>query len=183
MTEVKNPWSTRESRVVYDNPWIRVTENLVTQPAGGPGVYGVVHMKNVATGVVALDEEDHTWLVGQWRYTLDRYSWEIPEGGAAPGEDPLVAAQRELREETGLEAAIWTHIQTLHTSNSVTDETGHIYLARDLRVAGPPRPEDTEDLAVRRLPFSEAVAMVERGEITDAVSVAGILRVAAMKCG
>lgn len=180
MTE-QNPWKTRESRVMYDNPWIRVTENLVTNPSGGMGIYGVVHMKNVATGVVPLDGEDHTWLVGQWRYTLGRYSWEIPEGGAAPGEDPLVAAQRELREETGLEAEIWTHIQTLHTSNSVTDETGHIYLARGLRAAGAPCPGDTEDLTVRRLPFAGALAMVESGEITDAVSVAGILRVAGMK--
>ena len=179
MTE-GNPWRTRDARVMYDNPWIRVTEHLVTNPAGGDGIYGVVHMKNIATGVVVLDGEGHTWLVGQWRYTLNTPSWEIPEGGGDPREDPLLAAQRELLEETGLQAGEWTHIQTLHTSNSVTDEVAHIYLARKIRRVAEPCPEDTEDLRVRRLPFAEALAMVESGEITDAVSVAGLLRVARM---
>jgi 8-oxo-dGTP pyrophosphatase MutT (NUDIX family) len=173
----ENSWRTHESRVMYDNPWIRVTEHRVTQPAGTPGIYGVVSMKNVATGIVVLDEDGYTWLVGQWRYTLGAYSWEIPEGGAG-GEDPLTAAKRELLEETGLEAESWEPLMTLHTSNSVTDEVAKLFVARGIRQVAEPRPEDSEDICAWRLPLSEAVAMVERGEITDAVSVAGLLRVA-----
>lgn len=177
MSDEGNPWRTHEARTVYDNPWIRVTEYRVTRPAGGAGIYGVVHMKHVATGVVALEENGQVWLVGQWRYTLGAYSWEIPEGGAAPGEDPLVAAKRELLEETGMEAETWTPLQTLHTSNCVTDEVAHIYLARGLRRVGDPRPDPTEVLRVRCVPLTEALRMVRVGEITDAVSVAGLLRV------
>lgn len=176
-----NPWRTHESRVMYDNPWIRITESRVTTPAGTPGIYGVVHMKNIGTGVVVLDEEDHTWLVGQWRYTLNRYSWEIPEGGGDPNVDPLTSIQRELLEETGLEATYWEPLQTIHTSNSVTDEVAHIFLARGIHQVSEPAHEDTEDIRIWRLPFEEAVAMVERGEITDSMAVAGLLRLAWMR--
>lgn len=172
----RSPWVTHESRVMYDNPWIRVIEHRVTQPAGSPGLYGEVHMKHIATGVVVLDEEGFTWLVGQWRYTLDAWSWEIPEGGAPEGESPLAAAKRELLEETGLEAEEWSPLQIVHTSNCVTDEIAHIFLARGVRQVAEPDPEPTEDLRVMRLPFREAIEMIERGEITDAVSVAGLLR-------
>lgn len=174
---MKNPWVTYESRVVYDNPWIQVTQHQVRQPSGTPGIYGEVHMKNVATGVVVMDG-DYTWLVGQWRYTLNAYSWEIPEGGAPMGEAPLAAAQRELLEETGLVAEVWEHLLTVHTSNSVTDELGEIYVAREVRKVAEPSPEPSEDLQVKRLLFSEALAMVDRGEITDAISVAGLLKAA-----
>lgn len=180
MTTERSPWQVHEARVVYDNPWIQVREDRVTTPAGTPGRYGVVHMKHLALGVVVLDDEMNTWLVGQWRHTLNAYSWEIPEGGGAAHEDPLAAIQRELREETGLEADEWSFLMDLHTSNSVTDEAAKLYLARKIRTAGAPSPEDTEELRVRRLPFAEALAMVERGDITDAISVAGILRVARM---
>ncbi len=172
---MKNPWITHEGRVMYDNPWIRVTQYQVTQPRGTPGIYGEVHMKHLATGVVVLDG-DHTWLVGQWRYTLHAYSWEIPEGGAARGEDPLVAAKRELLEETGLEAAEWESLMTIHTSNSVTDEVGNIFLARQIKKVADPMPEPSEELQVKRILFSEALRMIDRGEITDAVSVAGLLQ-------
>jgi len=178
MTPDVSPWKTRDSRVVYDNPWIRVREDQVSTPAGTPGRYGVVSMKYLALGVVVLDEELHTWLVGQWRYTLNAWSWEIPEGGGAAHEDPLRAIQRELREETGLEADDWRMLMEVHTSNSVTDEAAKLYLARKPRLVGAPTPEDTEELRVRRIPFAEAVGMVDRGEITDALSVAGLLRVA-----
>ncbi len=179
----ENSWRTHESRVTYDNRWIQVTEHRVTTPAGTPGIYGVVHMKNLGTGVVVLDDEDHTVLVGQWRYTLNQYSWEIPEGGGDPNVDPLVSVQRELREETGLEAGHWEKILVMHTSNSVTDEVAHIYLARDIRQVAEPEHEDTEDIRVWRLPFEEAVAMVDRGEITDSMAVAGLLKVARMRRG
>lgn len=169
----QDPWITHESRVMYDNPWIRVTENRVTHPSGDPGIYGVVDLKHVATGVVVWDE-GFTWLVGQWRYPLGAYSWEIPEGGAALDEDPLRAAKRELREETGLEAAEWMPLASVHLSNSVTSERGELYLARGIRSVGAPQPEASEELQVKRIRFEEALAMVDRGEITDAMSVTGL---------
>jgi ADP-ribose pyrophosphatase len=175
-TNPPNPWKTLSSALQYENAWIRVTEHQVLNPSAKPGIYGTVHFKHLATGVVALDDELHTWLVGQWRYSLDRYSWEIPEGGGPLDVDPLVTAKRELLEETGIEAADWKKVLEVHLSNSVTDEIGHIYLARGLSFTDS-RPEETEDIAVRRLPFAEAYAMALDGRITDVMSVAAILRV------
>lgn len=175
----RNPWTTLSSNVEYENPWIRITEHQVLNPSGGEGIYGVVHFKNRATGVVPLDEEGNTWLVGQYRYALDQYSWEIPEGGGALDTDPLTAAKRELQEETGLTAAYWEEILTIHLSNSVCDEIGYLYLARDLKL-GEASPEEVEDLVIRKLPFAEALQMVLRSEITDAMSVAAILRIQGM---
>lgn len=171
----QNPWTTHSSDVHYDNPWIRVTEHQVTHPNGDPGIYGVVHMKNTATGVVAVDGDGCTWLVGQYRYPLNAYSWEIPEGGAPEGSSPLDGAKRELLEETGLEADSWTHLQTAHLSNSVTDEVAEIYLATGVRCVATPAPEASEELTLKRLPLREAVDMVGSGEITDAVSILGLL--------
>lgn len=177
---MKSPWTTRSIEEVYDNPWIKLTHREVITPGGSEGVYGVVHFKNQAIGIVPLDEEGNTWLVGQYRYTLGRYSWEIPEGGCPIGaESPLESARRELLEETGLQAASWQHIMDFHTSNSVTDEAGAIFLARGL-AQGQPSPEDTEDLRVRKLPFAEALQMACTGEITDLMSIAGLLRVKAL---
>ncbi len=170
-----NPWRTLESRIVYDNPWIRVREDDVIRPDGQPGIYGVVHYKNAAIGVLPIDDEGHTWLVGQYRYTLNAYSWEIPEGGGAEGEDSLEAAKRELREETGLEARVWRTLGVTHLSNSVSDERGIIFLATDL-IQGEAEPEGTEKLELRRVKFDEALRMVLEGEITDSMSVVAILR-------
>lgn len=171
-----NPWKTLSSKITYENPWIRVEHRDVLNPSGGAGIYGVVHFKNTAIGIVPLDDEGFTWLIGQYRYTLERYSWEIPEGGGKIGTDPLESAQRELLEETGITAKRWTPLLEMHTSNSVTDEYGVAYVAQDLEF-GKAQPEDTEDLMVRRLPFAEAVEMVLRGEITDALSMIAILKV------
>ncbi len=173
---MENPWKTLSIKPVYDNPWISVTHREVTNPSGKPGIYGLVHFKNLAIGVVPLDNEGNVWLVGQFRYPLGRYSWEIPEGGCPLGQDPLEAGKRELREETGIIAGHWEKLLDLHLSNSVTDETGVVYLARNLTF-GKADPEDTEDLAIKRLPLSEAVDMVNRGEITDVITVAALLRV------
>lgn len=175
-----NPWTTLSTRVAYENPWIRVEHHDVLNPAGKKGIYGLVRFQNLAVGVVPVDEEGYTWLVGQYRYALNRYSWEIPEGGCPVGTDPLDTARRELAEETGLRADNWTRLLDFHLSNSVTDEFGVAYLATGLTL-GPAAPEETEELALRRLPLSEAIAMVLNGEITDAVSVMALQRVALLK--
>lgn len=175
-----NPWQILNTREVYDNPWIRVREDQVINPSGGKGIYGVVSFKNIAIGIIPIDTQGNTWLVGQYRYTLGEYSWEIPMGGGKIGVPVLESAQRELKEETGISAARWTNVMKLHTSNSVTDEVGFVFLAEDLTY-GETEFEETEQLAIKKLPFAEAIAMVMRGEITDGISVAGLLKVAALK--
>ena len=172
-----NPWRTLRSSLRYDNSWISVTHFDVLTPSGNEGIYGVVHFKNRAIGVLALEDDGTTYLVGQYRYALQSYSWEIPEGGGPQIEDPLEAAKRELLEETGLQARQWRQILRMHLSNSVTDEESIVYLATDLE-QGLASPEETEQLELRRLPFSEVLAMVQRGEITDSITVAAVLYVA-----
>ena len=169
-------------RIAYENPWITVWHDDVTRPDGSPGIYGVVHLAHLAAGVVALDAEDRVALVGQHRYTLDAYSWEIPEGGVPDGEDPLTGARRELREETGVEAATWRELVRVDLSNSITDERAVLYLATDL-THGEADPDPTEDLEVRWVPFDEAVAMTMDGRITDVMSVVAIGRVALERAG
>lgn len=178
MPETKNPWKTLSVTDVYDNPWIRVTDHNVINPSGNPGIYGKVHFKNLACGIIPLDADGNTWIVGQYRYTLDHYSWEIPMGGVPVGTDPLVGAQRELKEETGLTAARWRRILNVHLSNSITDEAGIVYVAEDL-TPGEPEFGETEQIEIKQLPFDDVVRMVHDGEITDALSVVGILRLAA----
>lgn len=172
-----NPWKKRHGRTVYDNPWLRIEEDEVVNPGGGISHYGKVHFKNLAIGIIPLDEDDHTWLVGQYRYVPDCYSWEIPMGGGPLDIDPLASAQRELKEETGLSATDWQQLIQLHTSNSVTDERAIVYVARGL-TQGETAFEETEDIQIVRLPLREAIQRVKEGEITDAVSVAGLLRLA-----
>ncbi len=170
--ETRNPWQIIASEQVYDNPWITVREDRVIRPDGEPGIYGVVHFKNVAVGVLAV-EEDHIYLVGQYRYPLEKYSWEIPEGGCPEGEEPLRAARRELREETGLEATRWRMLGEAYLSNSVADEYAVWFLATGL-VPGERRPEGTERIDVRRVPLCKALDMALNGEITDALSLLAI---------
>jgi 8-oxo-dGTP pyrophosphatase MutT (NUDIX family) len=172
--ETKNPWRTRSTRRVYDNDWISVREDEVTRPDGESGIYGVVHYKNTAVGVLAV-EGDSVYLVGQYRYVLDQYSWEIPEGGCPEGEDILRAAQRELEEETGLRAAKWELMGRAHLSNSVSDELAVWFLATGL-TQGEHHPEGTEQINVRRVPFKEVLRMALDGEITDALSLLAIMQ-------
>jgi 8-oxo-dGTP pyrophosphatase MutT (NUDIX family) len=175
LDETHNPWQTLSSELKYQNPWIRVREDQVRNPQGGAGIYGVVSMKNKAIGIVPLDSEGNTWLVGQYRYTLNEYCWEIPMGGGPVELDVLESARRELREETGLLAARWTRIARLHTSNSVTDEEGFVFLAEGL-TQGDSEPEETEDLRLWKLPLAQAIELVMSDRITDAISVAGLLK-------
>ncbi len=170
-------WQRHSSRVVYENDWIVVREDDVTNPGGGKNRYGHVQFKNIAVAILPVDTEDNTYLVGQTRYTLGAYSWELPMGGAAQGEEPLETARRELREETGLVAQHFTEFMRLHLSNSITNEFGIVFVARDL-VAGETQHDETEDITVRRLPVGEALDLVLRGDITDALTVAALLRYA-----
>ncbi|WKK83787.1 NUDIX hydrolase [Marivirga arenosa] len=173
-----NPWKLVKSTLKYDNPWIKVEEHDVINPSGKEGIYGKVHFKNIAVGVIPIDENDNTYLVGQYRYPLDQYSWEIPEGGCPENEDVLEAAKRELKEETGLSANDWNEFMKIHTSNSVSDERGVVYLAKGL-TQGEVQFEETEDIKIKKLPLSEAFKMVLDGEITDSISMASLLK---LKC-
>lgn len=174
-----NPWKLQKSKRIYDNPWISVEEDEVINPGGGISHYGKVLFKNYAIGIVPLDEELNTWLVGQWRYTLNEYSWEIPMGGGPKETSRLESAKRELKEETGLSAQKWTEFVKMHTSNSVTDEVGFAYLAEGL-TQGETAFEETEDLKIWKLPFAEAHQMVLDGKITDSLSMVAILKLARM---
>ena len=174
--KLRNPWKTLGGELKYENNWIAVTEYQVINPSGNQGIYGKVHFKNIAVGVIPLDEDMNTWLVGQYRYTLDEYSWEMPEGGCPIGaETVLDTAKRELLEETGLIAAEWTELMKLHTSNSVTDEVGYAFVARSL-IQAEADPEETEDLSLWKLPFEEALQMVLDGKITDAFTCMAFLK-------
>lgn len=176
----KNPWTTLSTRPIYENAWISIREDQVINPKGGRGIYGVVSFKNIAIGIIPIDSEGNTYLIGQYRYTLNEYSWEIPMGGGKIDIDILESAQRELKEETGFTALKWTEIMKLHTSNSVTDEVAYVFLAEEL-VAGETQFEETEDLQIKKLPLEEAINMAMCGQITDAISVAGLLKVAMIR--
>jgi ADP-ribose diphosphatase len=179
MDETKNPWNVVSRAMVYENEWIRVDHHEVLGPSGGPGVYGTVHFKNQAIGVVPIDENGNVILVGQYRFPLQAYSWEIPEGGGSHSVAALESAQRELREECGLAARRWTEFLGMDLSNSVSDERSTVFLAWELFEA-PAQPDETEKLQIARVPFWQAIDRIKRSEIRDAISVAALLRVALM---
>ena len=179
MSDPENPWKTLTSETVYESPWIGVSKHEVLTPTGTPGTYSVVHFKNLAIGVLPLDENFNTWIVGQYRYPIDQYTWEIPEGGGKLNVDPLESAKRELLEETGITAKKWTRVQEMHLSNSATDEFCVLYLAQDLSFSEA-SPDETEKIEVRKLPFDELYQMVVDGKITDSLSVTVVLKVKLM---
>jgi len=174
--EELNSWKTLTSQLVYESAWIAVNKHETINPAGNPAIYSVVSFKNLAIGIIPLSEDGFTWLVGQWRYPLNAYSWEIPEGGGPLGEAPVETAKRELKEETGIIARNFEEIMQLHLSNSATDEHAFVFLATGLSFEEA-EPEDTEDLQVKKIHINEVFEMVLRGEITDAISVAAIFKV------
>ncbi len=171
----ENPWKTTKSEVKYDNAWIKVTENTTINADNDDGIYGVVHYKNIALGIIPLDEDYNTWLIGQYRYPLNQYSWEICEGGGIRNEDNLESAKRELHEELGIKADNWQELLKMHLSNSVSDEEGIIYIAKGLSYFNP-EPESGEVLELKKIPFNEVYEMVMNGDITDSLTVAGILK-------
>ena len=170
-----NPWKLKSKKTVYNNPWIEVSEHQVITPNGSDGIYGVVHFKNFAIGILPVDDQKNIWLIGQYRYPLKMHTWEIPEGGGPIHVDPLESAKRELLEEAGLIAAHWELIQTMHISNSCTDEFAYIYLCRGLTETTP-NPDEDEILQIRKIPFDDAYAMLESGEITDSLTVVALLK-------
>ena len=171
-----NPWKIIDKDEVYDNNWISVNHINVINPGGGKGIYGKVHFKNMAIGIVVLDDELNTYLVGQYRFPIDQYSWEIPEGGCPEHENPLVAAKRELMEETGLKANKWNVLGTSYLSNSVSDENSIFYLASGL-THHQSNPEETEQLSLKKLPLREVMEMIDEGEILDALSIIALQKV------
>ena len=175
--EHRNPWVRKSTENIYENPWIKVVEDQVVRPNKSEGIYGHVHFKNKAIGILPIDQELNTWLVGQYRYTLDEYSWEIPMGGVPLTEDTLDGAKRELREETGLVAEKWTKLLRIHTSNSVTDEYGYVFIAEEL-TQGEVDWDETEELKIKKIPLTDAFQMVMENKITDSLSIAGILKAA-----
>ena len=171
-----NPWKTHQSEKVYESPWISVTKHDVTNPGGHPGTYSVVHFKNLAIGILPLDKDGNTWLIGQYRYPMEEYTWEIPEGGGKKDIPPLESAKRELKEETGITAKKWTLIQEMHLSNSATDEYCYLYLAEDIEI-GEAEPEEDEDLRLIKIPFEQAYQLVCEGKLKDSLTVTAILKV------
>lgn len=177
--EERGPWKTLSVEERYSTPWIAVSHHEVIDPSGTPGIYGVIHFKNLAVGIVALDEELNTWIVGQYRYPLGTYGWEIPEGGGRRDLPALESAKRELREEVGIEARRWTEILKMDLSNSASDEVAILFVAQELSFFEP-EPDHNEELAMRKLPFDELYAMVQRGEVRDSLTVAAVMRVKLM---
>jgi 8-oxo-dGTP pyrophosphatase MutT (NUDIX family) len=175
MESEKNPWITTKSLDVYESAWIKVVKHDVINPAGNPGIYSVVNFKNLAIGILPIDNEGFTWLVGQWRYPIEEYSWEIPEGGGDLNLEPVISAKRELKEETGIVANDFTELMRLHLSNSATNELAIIFIAKNL-VFEEAEPEESEVLQVKKIHLSEAYEWVMSGKITDAITVAAILK-------
>ena len=171
----ENPWQIVSEKLAYDNPWIKVTEYQVINPSGNPGIYGKVHFKGIAIGVLPLDEHLNSYLVGQFRFATNQYCWELPEGGGPLDVDPIESGKRELLEETGLKADHWSELLRMYLSNSVSDELCIVFVARGLHQFEA-EPEDTEQLVVKKLPFEEVYQMVANGLITDSVTVAAVLK-------
>lgn len=175
LPDENNPWKVIHTEKKLETPWVTVKLHQVINPAGNPGIYGVTEFKNLAIGILPIDEKGNTYIVGQYRFPLNSYTWEIPEGGGPINQDPLESAKRELKEETGIEAQDWQLIQSLQLSNSATDEIAYVFLARELSY-GESDPEENEKLTIRKIPFEELYQRVRSAEITDSLTVAAVLK-------
>jgi 8-oxo-dGTP pyrophosphatase MutT (NUDIX family) len=171
----ENPWQIINKQVAYDNAWITVTHHEVKHTSGKEGIYGIVHFKKLALGVLVLDEKNNTWIVGQYRLPLNQYTWEIPEGGGDIDVDPLISIKRELLEETGIVAQDWIHIQSMQLSNSASDEIAHLYVAKNLTYQKA-NPDEDETLQQQMISFDELYNWVCEGKVTDALTVAAVLK-------
>ncbi|MEO1039232.1 MAG: NUDIX hydrolase [Pseudomonadota bacterium] len=169
--ERRGPWTIRATRIAYENPWMQVIEHDVLRPNGEPGLYGVMHPKQLAIGVLPVFANGDVPLVGQYRFAVEAYSWELPEGGGAFDAEPLDSARRELAEETGLSAAHWLEFLRFDISNSITSERAIAYLAWGLE-QGDAMPDETEALANDRKPFAKVLAMAMDGRISDGFTLA-----------
>jgi 8-oxo-dGTP pyrophosphatase MutT (NUDIX family) len=181
--EHPDPYTVLERRMVYDSPWIRLREDRFRHRKGAEGRYAVCGFRRTACGVLALDESDRVVLVGQWRYPLEAYSWEIPEGGGDASESPFEAMRRELAEEAGLAAAVWEPLCFFHPSNSSTEEEAFLFLATELSPAEGHHAEDDEELLLHREPFQDCLRRVLAGEITDGLTVMALLSLQARRSG
>jgi 8-oxo-dGTP pyrophosphatase MutT (NUDIX family) len=170
-------WRHHSERLVYETPWISVHDFDAEAPTGARTVYGVVRYKNLAIGILPIFDDGSIMLVGQHRFPLRDYSWEIPEGGVHVGDDVLEGARRELREEAGLEAREWRQVLSYQLSNSVSDERGHGLIATGLTQTQAEIEQDpTEAIALARLPFREALDLALAGRIWDVITLAMLLR-------
>lgn len=168
-------WKIKSSKTVYDNPWIQIEEFQVKDPSGNDTIYSILDLKTIAVGIIPLDADYNTWIVGQYRFPIDEYCWEIVEGGGEKGVAPVESAKRELEEETGIKAKEWKEIIQLNTANSYSSEKAIVYVAKDLSF-GEPKPDDSEDLKVIKLPFEELYQRALNGEITDSISLTAIFK-------
>ena len=175
--DFNNPWKKLSEKLVYKNPWIHVYEDQVTRPDGTEGVYGRIETNGPVVVIIALTPDDEIYLVGQYRYLTNMFSWELPCGNSE-GDDPLIAAKRELQEETGLVANEWEQIADGQSNNGMLTELMHIFVARDLTQTNENEQLEEGITQMKKIPFSEAIAMAKNREITDALALAGILHAA-----
>jgi 8-oxo-dGTP pyrophosphatase MutT (NUDIX family) len=173
--EDTDPWTTKSVSQPFQNDWFKIDSYAVIHPGGADGVYSVIRPRRLAVGVLPIEADGRVHLVGQWRFALGRYSWEMPEGGADPGEPALMCAVRELAEETGLRAGELHVILEMDLSNSLSDERAIMFLATDL-TPGEANPEPTEVLKRRTAHFTELLDRVVGGHIRDSMTVAAVLR-------
>lgn len=173
--DTTNPWKTKQSSLVYETAWVKVMKNDVISPRGKDCVYSYVD-KADSVGAVVVNANNEIYLVGQYRYPMDEFTWEIIEGGIEEGESPLEAVKREIKEEAGLKASNHNLIlEDFHIANGLTNERGNIFLVTDIIEEGAQSLDPTEKIVIKKVPFDEAVQMVYKGEIKDSYSIVGIL--------
>lgn len=171
----KNPWKKLSTKIVYKNPWIKVIEDKVIKPDGSRGIYAYVETRGPSVCVVAIDDNNEVYLIGQYRYTSGEFSWEVPNGNS-DGEDVLSAAKRELTEETGLVAKRWENVGYFWVMNGVVREKCHVFIARDLTQTDKEEKREEGIVSVKKIPLGELLRQVKAGEITDDQSIVALAK-------